>query len=62
MLRGPLTQSPRLGCAIRDARIDVEDHKTVTIMAERTLHQWLEEYVTYAHAVALESSSYAFIA
>ena len=34
--------------------IDVEDHKTVTIVVEGTPHEWPEEYITYEQVVILE--------
>ena len=34
--------------------IDVEDHKTVTIVVEGTPHKWPEEYITYEQVVALD--------
>ena len=39
--------------------IDVEDHKTVTIVVEGIPHQWPEEYITYAQVVNLEVPDYA---
>ncbi|MYD54576.1 MAG: hypothetical protein F4W96_09770 [Chloroflexi bacterium] len=39
--------------------MDVEDHKTVTIIVEATPHQWPEEYITYAQVVALEFPNHA---
>lgn len=39
--------------------IDVENHKTVTIVVEGTPHQWPEEYITYAQVVTLEVPDYA---
>lgn len=39
--------------------IDVEDHKTVTIVVEGTPHQWAEEYITYDEVVTLEVPDYA---
>ncbi len=39
--------------------IDVEDHKTVTIVVEGIPHQWPEEYITYAQVVTLEVPDYA---
>ena len=38
--------------------IDVEDHKTVTIVVEGTPHKWPEEYITYAQVVTLEVPDY----
>ena len=39
--------------------IDVEDHKTVTIVVEGTPHKWPEEYITYDQVVTLEVPDYA---
>ena len=39
--------------------IDVEDHKTVTIVVEGTPHEWPEEYITYDQVVTLEVPDYA---
>ena len=39
--------------------IDVEDHKTVTIVVEGTPHQWAEEYIAYDEVVTLEVPDYA---
>ena len=39
--------------------IDVEDHKTVTIVVEGTPHKWGEEYITYDQVVTLEVPDYA---
>ena len=38
--------------------IDVEDHKTVTIVVEGTPHKWPEEYITYEQVVALDVPDY----
>ena len=39
--------------------IEVEDHKTVTIVVEGTPHKWPEEYITYDQVVTLEEPDYA---
>ena len=39
--------------------LDVEDHKTVTIIVEGTPHKWPEEYITYAQVVTLEVPDYS---
>ena len=39
--------------------IDVEDHKTVTIVVEGTPHKWPEEYITYDQVVTLEVPDFA---
>ena len=39
--------------------IDVDDHKTVTIIVEGTPHKWPEEYITYDQVVTLEVPDYA---
>ena len=39
--------------------IDMEDHKTVTIVVEGTPHKWPEEYITYDQVVTLEVPDYA---
>ena len=39
--------------------IDVEDHKTVTIVVEGTPHKWPGEYITYTQVVTLEVPDYA---
>ena len=39
--------------------IDMEDHKTVTIVVEGTPHKWPEEYITYDQVVTLEAPDYA---
>lgn len=39
--------------------IDVEDHKTITIVVEGTPHKWPEEYITYDQVVTLEVPDYA---
>ena len=39
--------------------IDVEDHKTTTIVVEGTPHKWPEEYITYDQVVTLEVPDYA---
>ena len=39
--------------------IDVEDHKTVTIVVEGTPHKWPEEYITYEQVITLEMPDYA---
>ena len=39
--------------------IDVEDHKTVTIIVEGTPHEWPEEYITYEQVVTLEVPDYS---
>lgn len=38
--------------------LDVEDHKTVTIIVEGTPHEWPEEYISYAQVVTLEVPDY----
>ena len=44
---------------IKPVPIDVEDHKTVTIVVEGTPHKWPEEYITYDQVVTLEVPDYA---
>lgn len=39
--------------------IDVEDHKTVTIVVEGTPHKWPEEYITFEQVVTLEVPDYS---
>ena len=39
--------------------IDVEAHKTVTIIVEGTPHEWPEEYITYEQVVTLEVPDYS---
>ena len=39
--------------------IDVEDHKTVTIVVEGTPHKWPKEYITYEQLVTLEVPDYS---
>ena len=39
--------------------IDVEDHKTVTIVVEGTPHEWPEEYISYEHVVTLDVPDYS---
>ena len=39
--------------------IDVEDHKTVTIVVEGTPHEWPEEYIGYEQVVTLEVPDYS---
>ncbi|MCY4088348.1 MAG: multiubiquitin domain-containing protein [Actinomycetia bacterium] len=39
--------------------IDVEDHKTVTIVVEGTPHEWPEEYITYEQVVTLDVPDYS---
>ena len=39
--------------------IDVEDHKTVTIVVEGTPHEWPEEYINYDQVVTLEVPDYS---
>ena len=39
--------------------ISVEDHKTVTIVVEGTLHEWPEEYISYEQVVTLEVPDYS---
>ena len=36
--------------------IDVEDHKTVTIVVEGTPHEWAEEYINYDQVVTPRSA------
>ena len=38
--------------------LDVEDHKTVTIVVEGTPHKWPEEYISYKQVVTLEVPDY----
>lgn len=39
--------------------LDVEDHKTVTIIVEGTPHKWAEEYISYDQVVTLEVPDYS---
>ena len=39
--------------------IDVEDHKTVTIVVEGTPHEWPEEYISYEQVVTLDVPDYS---
>ena len=39
--------------------LDVEDHKTVTIVVEGTPHKWPEEYISYKQVVTLEVPDYS---
>jgi len=39
--------------------LDVEDHKTVTIIVDGTPHEWPEEYISYAQVVTLEVPDYS---
>ena len=39
--------------------LDVEDHKTVTIIVEGTPHMWPEEYISYEQVVTLEVPDYS---
>ena len=39
--------------------IDVEDHKTITIVVEGTPHEWPEEYISYAQVVTLDVPDYS---
>ena len=39
--------------------IDVEGHKTVTIVVEGTPHEWPEEYINYEQVVTLEVPDYS---
>ena len=39
--------------------LDVEDHKTVTIIVEGTPHKWPEEYISYTQVVTLEVPDYS---
>ena len=39
--------------------IDVEDHKTVTIVVEGTPHKWPEEYIAYEQVVTLDVPDYS---
>ena len=43
----------------KPATIDVEDHKTVTIVVEGTPHKWPEEYISYEQVVTLEVPDYS---
>lgn len=39
--------------------LDVEDHKTVTIIVEGTPHKWPEENISYTQVVTLEVPDYS---
>lgn len=39
--------------------IDLEDHKTITIVVEGTPHEWPEEYISYKQVVTLEVPDYS---
>jgi len=39
--------------------LDVEDHKTVTIIVEGTPHKWADEYISYEQVVTLEVPDYS---
>ena len=39
--------------------LEVEDHKTVTIIVEGTPYKWAEEYISYEQVVTLEVPDYS---
>ena len=43
----------------KPATIDVDDHKTVTIVVEGTPHEWPEEYISYEQVVTLDVPDYS---